>query len=157
MQSIDPKQAERVWSRVMNAQAADAPKTAADFNAGVMQMLLDARQEAALYACLAGKLRGKAQKLLQELCERKRCQIRTLGAVYFLSAGVKACPERGKPVCITCVNESLRQQHKKSLHTAEIYRSFAAQAGCHACVFEKLAKDECENAGRILCVLEACL
>ena len=157
MQSIDSKQAERVWSRVMNAQTAEAPKPTSDFNASVLQMLRDARQEAALYACLSGKLRGKAQKLLQSLCERKRCQAKTLGAVYFLSAGEKACPEPGKPVCITCVNESLRQQHKTSLHTAESYRAFAAQAGCHACIFEKLAKEERENANTILCVLEACL
>ena len=157
MQSIDSKQAERVWSRVMNSHASEQAKPACDFNTGVMQMIAEARQDAALYACLAEKLCGKGRRLLQELYAEKRRQLRTLGAVYFLSAGTKACPERGKPVCITCVNESLRQQHKKSLHTAECYRSFAAQAGCHGCVFERLAKNEAENADRILCVLEACL
>ena len=112
---------------------------------------------AATYRCLAEMARGRVRQALMQLAEGKRCEARRLAAVYFVMTGRKPCPDRPKPPCVSCLNEALRQAYQEELCAAELYRRYAARAGAHACLLERMAERACENAQLLLCTLEQSL
>ena len=103
--SIDPQQAQRVWSRVMAAGAAPSTSTApaaqetaeeptVSFEAQLQELLRRARADAALNIRLARRLRGGARQTLLHLAEQSRQEARTLAALYYLTTGQRASPFR---------------------------------------------------------------
>ena len=175
MNQIDCKQAQRVWSRVMAAQAdaqENAPKQtmektpaaqaareaeAAITPEQILELMNGELEDAATYRALACRMNGCAKKTLQELAKEERCHAKKLGAMYFLLTGKKACPRRPEPPCITCNAETLRRQYQQELCDREQYESLAPLAGGRACTLRELALDECRHAQKIYGLLQACL
>ena len=165
---IDPRQEQRVWSRVMAAQTASAPepdacerlsrRDAPIFDEGAALELYTAQlRAAATYRVLASMARGCARQSLMRLAEGKRCEARRLAAAYFVMTGVKPCPDRPKPPCVSCLNEALRQAYREERCAAELYRRYAGRGGDDACLLENMAKRACENAQTLLCILQSTL
>lgn len=165
-QSMDPKQEQRVWSRVMSAQAARCPqepevcrrleqKDIPVFDESAAMELYAAQCSAAMtYRCLAEMARGCARQALVRLAESRRCDGKRLSALYFVMAGLKACPDRPKLPCVSCLNEALRQAYREERCTAELYSRYAANAGEYACTLEQLGENACKRAQELLNILQ---
>ena len=159
MDVTDETKVTRVWSRVMNQpEAISAPEAPAcgrritpEQVAELMRQELDS---AAVYRYLACRVRGGAKGLLQRLSEQERCHAKKLGAYYFLLTGKKYCPCRPAPVCVTCINETLRLLYEKELADAKKYRELSAFAAEQGCILQSLSRDECEHAQQIFCILQ---
>ena len=95
MQPLTEKQTQRVWSRVMSAQAVPAAQMNEQIGSGsaaadsltpekLLELIADERNDSALYAHLACRMKGKAQAMLREMARQEACHAKKLGAVYFL-------------------------------------------------------------------------
>lgn len=164
MQPLTEQQTQRVWSRVMQAQAAPAaatqpPQTAADSLTPekLLDLIRAERADSELYAHLACRMNGRAQAVLRELARQEACHARQFGAVYFLKTGRKACPCAPEAPCVTCINETLRQRYSEEHDAHTAYTALAENAGTHRCMLLKIAEEECIHAQKILCILQACL
>ena len=165
MQPLTEKQTQRVWSRVMNAQAVPAADMTMTGETGqtaltpekLLELIAGERADSALYAHLACRMKGRAQAMLRELSRQEACHAKKLGAIYFLQTGKKACPTRPEPPCVTCINETLRQRYTEEHAAHEAYEALAGSAGTHRCMLLKMAEEECEHAQTILCILQNCL
>ena len=168
MQPLTEKQTQRVWSRVMSAQTAPAaametPAPAAQAQSETLTpekllSLIDGeRADSALYAHLATRMKGRAQAMLRAIAQQEACHAKKLAAVYFLNTGKKACPGRPERPCVTCINETLRQQYTAEHAAHEAYAALAENAGTHRCMLLRMAQEECEHAQLILCILQNCL
>ena len=164
MQPLTEKQTQRVWSRVMSAQAAPAaalenPAPAAQAQSETLTpekllSLIDGeRADSALYAHLAARMKGRAQAMLRAIAQQEACHAKKLAAV----TGKKACPGRPERPCVTCINETLRQQYTAEHAAHEAYAALAENAGTHRCMLLRMAQEECEHAQLILCILQNCL
>ena len=170
-QPIDPKQEQRVWSRVMAAQTAQTSESAAPtacerlnrrdipvFDECAAQELYTAQlRAAATYRSFARTARGCVRRTLLQLAEEKCCAARRLAAVHFLMTGRKPCAERVKPPCVQCLAEALRQAYREELCAAELYRRYASRSEEHAALLEQLACAAGKNAKLLLCALQSCL
>ena len=78
MQPLTEQQTQRVWSRVMNAQAVPAAQMNEQTGSGsaaadsltpekLLELIRDERADSALYAHLACRMKGKAQAMLREM------------------------------------------------------------------------------------------
>ena len=150
MQPLTEKQAQRVWSRVMSAQAVPAAQMNEQTGSGsaaadsltpekLLELIADERNDSALYAHLACRMKGKAQAMLREMARKK------------------ACPGRPEAPCVTCINETLRQRYSEEHAAHEAYETLAENAGTHRCMLLRIAEEECEHAQMILCILQTCL
>ena len=167
MSTIDPKQAERVWSRVMGASCpmSDAPKQkppmceqAQGLNEKtLLELLEDELQDHATYCHLACMARGCVRQTLQSIAADEKQHAKMLSAMYYILTGKKACPEHPRPACVACLNEALREQYAGELEGSRRYAEVARRAGEHACTFERLAADECRHAQMLYCLLQKCL
>ena len=115
------------------------------------------RADSALYAHLAARMKGRAQAMLRAIAQQEACHAKKLAAVYFLNTGKKACPGRPERPCVTCINETLRQQYTAEHAAHEAYAALAENAGTHRCMLLRMAQEECEHAQLILCILQNCL
>lgn len=168
-QSMDPKQEQRVWSRVMSAQAVRCTqepevcrrleqKDIPVFDESAAMELYAAQCSAAMtYRCLAEMARGCARQALVRLAESRRCDGKRLSALYFVMTGLKACPDRPKLPCVSCLNEALRQAYREERCTAELYSRYAANAGEYACTLEQLGENACKRAQELLNILQISL
>ena len=172
MDPIDCKQEQKVWSRVMAAQAqpqqtptASLPRDPAARQTQpacltpehVMALMEDEKAGAAVYRALACRMTGCAKKTLEQLAEDERCHAKKLSAIYFLLTGKKACPKKPDAPCITCNAETLRRQYQCELAARERYEALAPLAGARACTLREIALDECRHAGKIYELLQNCL
>lgn len=170
MNQIDCKQAQRVWSRVMAAQTdAQEPNEKTDQQTAqrapevsitpeqIMEQICGELSDAATYRALSNRMKGYAQKTLEELSRDERCHAKKLAAMYFLLTGKKACPKRPEPSCITCNAETLRRQYQKELAARDQYEMLAPLAGARACTMRQIALDECRHAKKIYELLQNCL
>ena len=170
MNQIDCKQAQRVWSRVMAAQTdAQEPNEKNDQQTAqrapeisitpeqIMEQICGELSDAATYRALSCRMKGCAQKTLEELSRDERCHAKKLAAMYFLLTGKKACPKRPEPSCITCNAETLRRQYQKELAARDQYEMLAPLAGARACTMRQIALDECRHAKKIYELLQNCL
>ena len=140
----DPK-TRQVWSRVMNVPCpqADEQKDSAPLSEKQLAALAqDEWQDAAAYRSLLRCAPNCAQEALRQLAQEETCHARQLAALYFLASGKKLCPAPTRPVCTACFNETLRQRHAQELETQKRYCTLAQRGGEHACIFERLARDE---------------
>ena len=161
---MNEKQTERVWSRVMCAQAGDAPDvlppqepgSGGVLTEGRLLELVSAEHSSALtYRALAGMACGCARTQLLQLAEQERCHSRKLAALYFLRTGRKACPEPGRKPCVACLTEALRERWHAEQEDAKLYRTLSG--GPDAELFRCLAEQEAQHACRLLGVLECTL
>ena len=167
MQPLTEKQAQRVWSRVMSAQAVPAAQMNEQIGSGSaaagsltpekLSLIDGERADSALYAHLAARMKGRAQAMLRAIAQQEACHAKKLAAVYFLNTGKKACPGRPERPCVTCINETLRQQYTAEHAAHEAYAALAENAGTHRCMLLRMAQEECEHAQLILCILQNCL
>ncbi len=168
MQPLTEQQTQRVWSRVMNAQAVPAAQMNEQTGSGgaaadsltpekLLELIRDERADSALYAHLACRMKGRAQAMLREMARQETCHAKQFGAVYFLKTGKKACPGRPDAPCVTCINETLRQRYSEEHAAHEAYEALAENAGTHRCMLLKIAEEECSHAQMILCILQTCL
>ncbi len=166
--SIDPQQAQRVWSRVMAAgaaqpaSAAPAAQTAAEeptvsFTAQLQELLRRARTDAALNICLARRLRGCARQTLLHLAEQSRQEARTLAALYYLTTGQRAACEPVSPDAGAGTAAVLRRQYERQLTNAASYRALAEQSCAHAETLTCLADGAQRHARLLVCALRECL
>lgn len=167
--SIDPQQAQRVWSRVMAAgtaqpataaaaaQEAAAEEPTVSFEAQLQELLRRARADAALSLCLARRLRGCARQTLLHLAEQSRQEARTLAALYYLTTGQRAACDRVSPDAGACITASLRRQYERQLANAGTYRALAEQVPAHAQTLTCLAETAQRHARALVCVLRDCL
>ena len=166
--SIDPQQAQRVWSRVMAAgtaqpaSAAPAAQEAAaeptvSFEAQLQELLRRARADAALNICLARRLRGGARRTLLCLAEASRQEARTLAALYYLTTGQRAACEPVSPNAGTSTAATLRRQYERQLANAATYRALAEQTPAYAETLTCLAGGSQRHAHTLVCVLQDCL
>lgn len=164
MEMIDQKKAQRVWSRVMSCQQSGQTAAAAQdcqcqcacrlSPDQILDLIREEKNACAAYRYLACCLSGCAKQYLQQMAEEERCHARKLGALYFLLTGKKACTCEGKPPCVTCINETLRQLYRKELEDARYYGRLAKTDEEWACTFEELSRQECCHAHKIYCILQ---
>lgn len=164
MSSIDPKQAERVWSRVMGApcpppctSTPPAPQPRVLDEQTLCELLQSALCAQATYCQLARMARGCARKTLQAIAAGSQRHVRMLSALYYIQTGRKACPDPARPACVACLNEALRAQHAAELQASRRYHDLAGQAGEHACIFEQLSTGACCHAQMLYQLLQHCL
>ena len=168
MQPLTEQQTQRVWSRVMSAQAVPAAQMNAQTGSGsaaadsltpekLLELIQNERADSALYAHLSGRMKGRAQAMLREMARQEACHAKQFGAVYFLKTGKKACPGSPGAPCVTCINETLRQRYSEEHAAHEAYEALAKNAGTHRCMLLKIAEEECRHAQMILCILQTCL
>ena len=166
--SIDPQQAQRVWSRVMAAGAAQpasatataqtaAEEPAVSFAVQLQELLRRARADAALNICLARRLCGCARQTLLHLAEQSRQEARTLAALYYLTTGQRAACEPVSPDAPACLAAGLRRQYERQLANAATYRALAEQVPAHAETLTCLAETAQRHARALVCVLRECL
>lgn len=174
MQPLNEKQAQQVWSRVMRAQAVPAAELQAQPREDAAQqaqsaedsplearellpLLAQTRADSALYTQLAARMKGRAQQQLRELSRQARCHARTLAAISFLMTGQKPCPERPARPCVTCINQTLREQYVQERAAAEQYTALAARAGSYADALQGIAEQKRQHAKSLFCILQDCL
>ena len=166
--SIDPQQAQRVWSRVMAAGAAPSTSTApaaqktaeeptVSFEAQLQELLRRARADAALNIRLARRLCGGARRTLLCLAEASRQEVRTLAALYYITTGQRAACEPVSPDAPACLAAGLRRQYERQLANAATYRALAEQVPAHAETLTCLADGSQRHARALVCVLRECL
>lgn len=167
--STDPRQEQRVWSRVMAAQTAArerAPtactrvmqRDAPVFDAAAVQELYTAQCRAArAYRALAAQAAGCVRQTLCMLAEEKSHEARRLAAVYFVMTGARPCAVRPETAAHACLRESLRRAYQEELCAAELYRRYAERADAHACLLAQMARRAQCAAARLLAALEFCL
>ena len=166
--SIDPQQAQRVWSRVMAVGAAPSTSTApaaqetaeeppVSFEAQLQELLRRARADAALNIRLARRLCGCARRTLLCLAEASRQEARTLAALYYLTTGQRAACEPVSPDAPACLAAGLRRQYERQLANAATYRAMAEQTPAHAETLTCLADGSQRHARTLVCVLQDCL
>ncbi|MBQ5748960.1 MAG: hypothetical protein IIV87_02260 [Oscillospiraceae bacterium] len=160
MQSIDPKQEQRVWSRVMQAdpqtfqEPTPRPTTLA-------QQLLDGyeaeRKACAQYRAMASCACGCTRKTLQSLAAEASCDAKTFAALYFLSTSVRPCGEmiHQEPVCDLCCG--LRERYSAEMQAAETYQKIAERMGKENCRVKCIAERKACAAQRLLRLIEACV
>ena len=84
MQPLTEQQTQRVWSRVMSAQAVPAAQMNEQIGSGsaaagsltpekLLELIADERNDSALYAHLACRMKGRAQAMLREMARQARC------------------------------------------------------------------------------------
>ena len=82
MQPLTEQQTQRVWSRVMNAQAVPAAQMNEQTGSGsaaadsltpekLLELIRDERADSALYAHLASRMKGRAQAMLREMARQE--------------------------------------------------------------------------------------
>ena len=82
MQPLTEQQTQRVWSRVMNAQAVPAAQMNEQTGSGsaaadsltpekLLELIRDERADSALYAHLASRMKGRAQAMLREMARQR--------------------------------------------------------------------------------------
>lgn len=163
MQPLSETQTQKVWSRVMNAKAVPAMAGAEDSTLSgltaetLQELVMQERTDSATYALLASRLRGRARAMLQELAGQEQCHAKKFAALYFLQTGKKLCPPPGRPECVTCINETLRQRYAAELADYARYLELAKAAGAQRCMLEGIAAEECRHAQMIVCILQNCL
>ena len=158
MQPLTEKQTQRVWSRVMSAQT--APAAAMENPAPAAQAQSETLTPEKLLSLIDGERADSAQKAQQAARIKGRqeaCHANKRAAVYILKTGKKACPGRPERPCVTCINETLRQQYTAEHAAHEAYAALAENAGTHRCMLLRMAQEECEHAQLILCILQNCL
>ena len=177
--SIDPQQAQRVWSRVMAAGCAAkpaaqaAPNTAAEpaaqaaatspqepavpLRAQLQELLRRARADAAQYMCLSRQLRGCARQTLARLADSSRQEARTLAALYYLETGQRAACDAVSPEHYACPAAALRRQHARQLTRAEAYHALADATPAYAETLHCLADRAAARAKALVAALRDCL
>lgn len=154
MKSYDIRKEERVWNRVMATEECHAQAPDCLNEGKVLELIIDELRDCGTYRSLAKAMRGCDKGILMGLAEEEACHARKLSAVYFLMTGRKACPDRPKIPCITCINTSLRQRYQDELHGHAEYLRLSKCAGEFSCVMAELAKDELCHSQKILCLLK---
>ena len=168
MEPMNPKQEQRVWSRVMGVQTActrlaqrenqegarDIPVLDAE---SLMELYTAQLRAACTYRTLANMARGCVRQTLMRLTEEKRGHARRIEAMYYIQTGQKPCPDQPKTPCVSCLNEALRQAYREEQCAAELYRRYAKNAGDFACVLEQLAQEACRHAQMLLGALQVSL
>ena len=166
--SIDPQQAQRVWSRVMAAGAAPSTSTApaaqetaeeptVSFEAQLQELLRRARADAALNIRLARRLRGCARQTLLHLAEQSRQEARTLAALYYLETGQRAPCDAVSAESYACPAAALRRQHERQLARAEAYHALADATPAYAETLHCLANQASARAKALVAALRDCL
>ena len=176
--SIDPQQAQRVWSRVMAAgcaakpaaqAASEAPvqpaqaaatspqEPAVPLRAQLQELLRRARADAAQYACLSRQLRGCARQTLARLADSSRQEARTLAALYYLETGQRAVCDAVSPETYACPAAALRRQHARQLARAEAYHALAGATPAYAETLHCLADRATARAKALVAALRDCL
>ena len=166
--SIDPQQAQRVWSRVMAAGAAPSTSTApaaqetaeeptVSFEAQLQELLRRARADAALNIRLARRLRGGARQTLLHLAEQSRQEARTLAALYYLETGQRAPCDAVSAESYACPAAALRRQHERQLARAEAYHALADATPAYAETLHCLANQASARAKALVAALRDCL
>ena len=160
MQSIDPKQEQRVWSRVLQAdpqaQGEPIPRPTT-----LAQELLTGfaaeRKACAEYRAMAACASGCTKKTLMCLANEASCDAKTFGALYFLSTGVRPCAEQicFEPVCDLCC--ALRERQMAEFAAAATYRKIAERMGEQNCRVMCIAERKACAAERILRLIECCV
>ena len=155
MEKISPEQQRRVWSRVLAQNDAAAQEvSAADeervqsgrFAQKVLAAIRAQCEDLALYRYMMRKLCSAAVMQLKTLAAHSEARLKTLGAVYYLETGEKACTERQGQVCVACPNEALRQQFARIGAQAEAYRALGEEKAAYACRMQQLAGQlECDK------------
>ena len=185
--SIDPQQAQRVWSRVMAAGCAASPAAQAAPNTTaepaaqtaaapqpqaastspqepavplreqLQELLRRARADAAQYICLSRRLRGCARQTLSRLADSSRQEARTLAALYYLETGQRAACDAVSPERYTCPAAALRRQHERQLARAEAYHALADATPAYAETLHCLADRATDRAKALVTALRDCL
>lgn len=171
MQPLNEQQAQRVWSRVLRAQAVPAadvrpqpsdtpepPQTDTALTAQELLPLLEAAREAcAVYAHLAARMSSRARQQLRAAARQQQSHARTLAALSFLLTGQK--PRLGAPArpCVTCISQTLRERYMQELAEAERCAVLSARAGSFAEPLRTLAAQKTCLAGQLLTILQTCL
>lgn len=168
MKPMDETQTERVWSRVMCAQAgtqscavkAEAaleaqPKAEALRDCTLLELVQREYQDFVTYGTLARMSCGCARAALTDIARQEQCHARRLAALYFLRSGKKACPECARRPCVACFNEALRQRYQEELEAAKAYRALACGEGGE--IFACLAEQETAHAKKLLDILQCTL
>ena len=176
--SIDPQQAQRVWSRVMAAgcaakpaaqAASEAPvqpaqaaatspqEPAVPLRAQLQELLRRARADAAQYMCLSRQLRGCARQTLARLADSSRQEARTLAALYYLETGQRAVCDAVSPETYACPAAALRRQHERQLARAEAFHALADATPAYAETLHCLADQATARAKALVAALRDCL
>ena len=176
--SIDPQQAQRVWSRVMAAGCAAAPaaqaaseapvqpaqaattspqEPAVPLRAQLQELLRRARADAAQYMCLSRQLRGCARQTLARLADSSRQEARTLAALYYLETGQRAPCDAVSAESYACPAAALRRQHERQLARAEAYHALAGATPAYAETLHCLADRATTRTKALVAVLRDCL
>lgn len=161
----DPMQEQRVWSRVMAAQASaptacerTARRDAPVFDETAAQELYTAqRRAAATYRALAAEYGRGARQTLLHLAEEKCREARRLAAVYFVMTGERPRADCLRVPCAPQPEQALRRAYQEELCAAELYRRYAERADTHACLLAQMARRAECAAGSLLGVLGRCL
>ncbi|MCQ2419893.1 MAG: hypothetical protein MJ118_02025 [Clostridia bacterium] len=164
MSEIDPGKAERVWSRVMNAQNSQPlPNTPTSRQNGELsgeklaELIAAELRSSSLYRTLSCMAGGRCRKTLQYIAGQERCHAKKLAVMYYLTTGRKFCPSGTNPACTACLNEALRQAYQDELHDEKNYELLAQTAGSHACTLQQIAQQEAMHARLLACILQSTL
>lgn len=160
MQTIDPKQEQRVWSRVLQAdpQARNEPIPRPTTLAQELLAGYEAERKAcAEYRVMASRAGGCAKKTLMALASEASCDAKTFGALYFLATGARPCAERIciEPVCDLC--SALRERHGAEMRAAETYAKIAERMDGENCRVRAIAQRKSCAAERLLRLMERCV
>lgn len=145
MQPLTEKQAQRVWSRVMSAQAVPAAQMNEQTGSGsaaadsltpekLLELIADERNDSALYAHLACRMKGKAQAMLREMARQEACHAKQFGAVYFLKTGKRPAPagrkRRASPVSTRRSANAIPRSTPRTRHMRRLPRTPERTAAC---------------------------
>lgn len=168
MQPLNEQQAQRVWSRVLRAQAVPAagmqtqqqdaaPHSGETIETQLLRLLDTTRAAGALYAHLAGRMQGYAQQQLRTMARQTHTQARTLTAICFLMTGQKPCPDTPECPCVTCISQTLRERYAQELAEAETLRALGERADSFGDALRGLAEEKTCHAQQIVELLKRCL
>ena len=169
MQPLNDKQAESVWSRVMNARtdSAEAPLSCTD-PAGIPmpisqepleQTLIDLiareRGNAALYTALSSRCGKQACAVLQKMARQEWNHADQWQTLYYLLTGQSAVARRDGPAPVSDCAAALRESYRQKLAASERYLQLSEQQPCYAAMFFQTAQEEREQAQQIFRLLQA--
>ena len=108
MQPLTEQQTQRVWSRVMNAQAVPAAQMNEQTGSGsaaadsltpekLLELIRDERADSALYAHLASRMKGRAQAMLREMARQEACHAKQKGLSRQAGCAVRHLHQRNAP------------------------------------------------------------
>ena len=160
MQSIDPKQEQRVWSRVLQTDVRANPEPLPRPTTLAQELLAGyeaERNACAKYRAMAACACGCTKKTLLCLADEAACDAKTFGALYFLQTGVRPCAEKiaAEPVCDLCC--ALRERYSAEMQAAETYQKIAERMGKENCRVAIIAERKACTAQRLLRLLECCV